>query len=117
MHGRAYVTPQDVKSIAPPVLRHRIMLTYEAEAEDVTTDQIIGRIFDSVAVPLILKSLVMRGGESVRMLSPPTSSRRSKRSISAPAGAVNTLMAGQYKSVFRGSGIEFEEVREYSPGR
>ncbi|MBT8342413.1 MAG: MoxR family ATPase, partial [Desulfatitalea sp.] len=51
LHGRAYVTPQDVKSIAPLVLRHRIIPTYEAEAEDITTDQIINRIFDAVPVP------------------------------------------------------------------
>ncbi len=51
LHGRGYVTPQDVKSIAPWVLRHRIIPTYEAEAEDITTDQIINRIFDSVPVP------------------------------------------------------------------
>jgi len=51
LHGRAYVTPQDVKSIAPLVLRHRIIPTYEAEAEDITTDHIITRIFDAVPVP------------------------------------------------------------------
>ena len=51
LQGRAYVTPQDVKTIAPDVLRHRIILTYEAEAEDIDTDQIIGRMFDSVEVP------------------------------------------------------------------
>jgi MoxR-like ATPase len=51
LQGRAYVTPQDVKVIAPNILRHRILLTYEAEAEDITSDQIITRIFDSVAVP------------------------------------------------------------------
>ncbi|MGD9223260.1 MAG: MoxR family ATPase [Desulfobacteraceae bacterium] len=51
LHGRGYVTPQDVKSIAPWVLRHRIIPTYEAEAEDITTDQIISHIFDSVPVP------------------------------------------------------------------
>jgi MoxR-like ATPase len=51
LQGRAYVTPQDVKTIAPSVLRHRIILTYEAEAEDVTTEQIINRLFDSVKVP------------------------------------------------------------------
>ncbi|MDA8141589.1 MAG: MoxR family ATPase [Desulfobacteraceae bacterium] len=51
LNGRAYVTPQDVKTIAPLVLRHRIIPTYEAEAEDITTDQIISRIFDSVPVP------------------------------------------------------------------
>ena len=51
LQGRAYVTPQDIKTIAPDVLRHRIILTYEAEAEDMTTDQIIGHVFDSVEVP------------------------------------------------------------------
>lgn len=51
LQRRAYVTPQDVKTIAPDVLRHRIILTYEAEAEDITTDQIIGHLFDSVEVP------------------------------------------------------------------
>ena len=51
LQGRMYVTPQDVKTIAPDVLRHRILLTYEAEAEDVTPDNIITNIFDSVPVP------------------------------------------------------------------
>ena len=51
LQGRTYVTPQDVKTIAPWVLRHRIIPTYEAEAEDITTDQIINNIFDSVPVP------------------------------------------------------------------
>jgi len=51
LQGRAYVTPQDIKAVAPDVLRHRIILTYEAEAEDIKADQIIGRIFDSVEVP------------------------------------------------------------------
>jgi MoxR-like ATPase len=51
LQGRAYVTPQDIKAVAPDVLRHRIILTYEAEAEDITTDQIIRRVFDSIEVP------------------------------------------------------------------
>jgi MoxR-like ATPase len=51
LQGRAYVTPQDVKTVAPSILRHRIILTYEAEAEDITTDHIIGQVFDSVEVP------------------------------------------------------------------
>ncbi len=51
LQGRSYVTPQDIKTIAPDILRHRIILTYEAEAEDVTTEQIIGNVFDSVEVP------------------------------------------------------------------
>jgi MoxR-like ATPase len=51
MQGRAYVTPQDVKDMAVDVLRHRILLTYEAEAEEITTDTIIERILAKVPVP------------------------------------------------------------------
>ena len=51
MHGRAYATPQDVKETVHDVLRHRILLTYEAEAEGVTSDAIIDRILDEVPVP------------------------------------------------------------------
>jgi len=49
--GRGYVTPEDIKAIGLDVLRHRIILTYEAEAEEVTTEAIISRIFDAVQVP------------------------------------------------------------------
>jgi len=51
LQGRSYVTPEDVKSIGPDVLRHRIILTYEAEAQAVTTDSIIQKIFNAVVVP------------------------------------------------------------------
>lgn len=49
--GRGYVTPQDVKDIAMDVLRHRIILTYEAEAEQIEPEDIISSIFDTVPVP------------------------------------------------------------------
>jgi MoxR-like ATPase len=51
LDGRAFVIPEDVKALAPAVLRHRIILTYEAEAEDLSTDQIISEILRSVDVP------------------------------------------------------------------
>jgi MoxR-like ATPase len=51
LQGRGYVTPQDVKSIGLDVLRHRVLLTYEAEAEELTADDIVTRIFDNVEVP------------------------------------------------------------------
>ncbi|MDD2582977.1 MAG: MoxR family ATPase [Desulfuromonadaceae bacterium] len=51
MHGRAYATPQDVKEIAHDVLRHRIMLTYEAEAEELTADALIAKILATLPVP------------------------------------------------------------------
>jgi len=49
--GRGYVTPQDVKSIAPDILRHRVIVTYEAEAEEKTSDDIVKQILDNVEVP------------------------------------------------------------------
>jgi MoxR-like ATPase len=49
--GRGYVTPEDIKAIGMDVLRHRIILTYEAEAEEMTTESVISRIFDAVQVP------------------------------------------------------------------
>ncbi len=49
--GRGYVTPEDIKAIGMDVLRHRILLTYEAEAEEMTTESVISRIFDAVQVP------------------------------------------------------------------
>ena len=51
LQGRAYVTPQDVKTIAPAVLRHRILLTYEAEAENLSTDDVIDKVLAEVPVP------------------------------------------------------------------
>ena len=51
LHGRAYATPQDVKEIARDVLRHRVMLTYEAEAENVDADQVVETILGTIPVP------------------------------------------------------------------
>jgi len=51
LQGRAFVTPQDVKSIGLDVLRHRVSVNYEAEAENVTAEDVVGRLFDGIAVP------------------------------------------------------------------
>ncbi|WP_420718377.1 AAA family ATPase [Pyxidicoccus sp. MSG2] len=51
LRHRGFVTPEDVKAIAFDVLRHRIAMTYEAEAEELTTEKIIQRVFDRVEVP------------------------------------------------------------------
>ncbi|HNV76594.1 MAG TPA: MoxR family ATPase [Gemmatimonadaceae bacterium] len=51
LRGRTYVTPDDIKAIAPDVLRHRVLTTYEAEAESVTSDDIVKRILDTVEAP------------------------------------------------------------------
>ena len=45
------MTPQDVKTIARDVLRHRVLVTYEAEAEEITSEQLVGKLLDTVKVP------------------------------------------------------------------
>ncbi len=49
--GRGYVTPEDIKAIGPDVLRHRVLCTYEAEAEEITPDDIVQKVFNAVEVP------------------------------------------------------------------
>ncbi len=51
IQGRGYVTPQDVKSIGPDILRHRVIVSYEAEAEEKTSEDIIKKIFEEIEVP------------------------------------------------------------------
>jgi len=51
LRGRSYVVPEDVKAMAYDVLRHRVLLTFEAEAEDLDADRVIGRILEAVGVP------------------------------------------------------------------
>ena len=51
MQGRGFVTPDDIKQIAPDVLRHRVLISYEAEAENITSDMIVRRILDFTPVP------------------------------------------------------------------
>jgi len=51
IRGRGYVTPEDVKSVGMDVLRHRVITTYEAEAENITSEDILQKVFDSIEVP------------------------------------------------------------------
>jgi len=51
MEGRGYVVPQDVKTVAPDILRHRLIVSYEAEAEDMTSDAIIKKVLDELLTP------------------------------------------------------------------
>jgi len=51
IQGRGYVTPQDIKSIGPDILRHRVIVSYEAEAEEKTSEDVIKRIFEEIEVP------------------------------------------------------------------
>ena len=51
LHGRGYVTPDDIKQVGMDVLRHRVLVTYEAEAEEKTSEHILQKIFEQIEVP------------------------------------------------------------------
>jgi MoxR-like ATPase len=51
LQGRSFVIPEDIKIIAPDVLRHRIILSYEAEAESLKTEDIIKQVFETIPIP------------------------------------------------------------------
>ena len=51
LQGRGFVTPEDIKQIAPVIMRHRVVVSYEAEAEEITSTDIVQRILDQIEVP------------------------------------------------------------------
>jgi MoxR-like ATPase len=51
IRGRGYVTPEDIKTVGMDILRHRVILTYEAEAEEMTSEDIVKKVFDEIEVP------------------------------------------------------------------
>ena len=51
LRRRAYVTPEDVRAVGLDVMRHRVLLTYEAEAEEVTPEDVVTRVLDNIEVP------------------------------------------------------------------
>ena len=98
---RGYVIPEDVRAVAHDVLRHRIGLTYEAEANNMTSDEIISKILNKVEVPYMETSEILK---KVRQIEIKT------------RGLSNNIFAGQYHSAFKGRGMSFSEVREYQFG-
>jgi MoxR-like ATPase len=64
MRGRSYVLPQDVFDVAPEVMRHRVILSYEALARDLVPDQIVARVLSTVPAPRISPSQDRSGSDS-----------------------------------------------------
>jgi MoxR-like ATPase len=131
LRGRAYVTPDDVKAIAPDVLRHRVLTTYEAEAEEVTSDDIIKKILATVEAPdesepeqaqssELIDSTIHHSRFTIHVIQkvsvPPEVLRQVRLIELRTRRLVNSLFAGEYRSIFKGHGMEFAEVREYLPG-
>ena len=112
LHGRGYVTPQDVKALAPDVLRHRVAVSYEAEAENITSDddratrssQPWCRARERSSEPSRRTDMQRdpEQGAPDRNPHPPARQRRARRRRTT--------------RVFNGRGMDFDEVREYVPG-
>ena len=49
--GRAFVTPEDIRTLAPPVFRHRVLINFQAESEGLTTDAVVGRLLERISPP------------------------------------------------------------------
>jgi hypothetical protein len=120
MRGRAFVTPQDVKDMAHDVLRHRILLTYEAEAEEMTTDTIIERILARCRCPSL-------SNPQDKKFIPPETPMLTDEQIEEMMARVRKLelkarrlvresFSGEYLSSFRGQGLDFDDFREYQHG-
>ena len=102
INGRGYVIPEDVKYVAKDILRHRILLSYEAEAEEITSEDIIDQLLQEVPVPWLKMSKEIL--KKVRQIEIRTKN------------IVNDFFGGDYHSNFKGRGMTFSEVREYVPG-
>ena len=114
LSGRHFVTPQDVKTIALDVLRHRVMVSYEAEAENVSAEDVIRKILDHAARPL--SRIGHRSiGQCLRTSVKTILSRMRQLEIRTRR-LVNDSLIGEYHSVFKGRGMDFDEVREYVAG-
>jgi len=97
LRGRSYVIPQDVFDVAPEVLRHRVVLTYEALAQNLTSDQILNRILATVPAPRFTPQ--QPTAEPSRSTSPPPPSSFGQPAIEPPSGAGVTTPAAQAPSV------------------
>ena len=81
LRGRRYVLPQDVRELAKDVLRHRMVLSYEALAEGVDADQILDRVLETIPMP----QLDLAGGGRMSHRRPRSRARRARRAVPAPA--------------------------------
>ncbi len=119
LHGRYYVSHEDIRAVALPVLRHRIMTNFNAEAEGVTTDDIVRRLIDFV--PRVIEdpphdtSRPPPGTRPRTSLDPQTLAKLKGLPLRA-RHIVEGYVSGLHRSPYHGFSIEFAEHREYAPG-
>jgi len=96
MRGRDYALPQDLADIAPDVLRHRLVLSYDALADDISPDRIVQRILDAVPLPAVAprQSATPQPGSVL----PPTSPSAAPTTLTSPATAPTPLPAWPSRS-------------------
>ena len=127
--GRFHVTPEDIRALVHPTLRHRILLGYRAEADGVTVDTVIDRLLEHLKGPftdVLPRSAPSRSGPAsaaeataaarpASLIDPQTLMRIKSLQMRARV-AVQGFIKGIHRSPYHGFSVEFSEYREYSPG-
>ena len=122
LRGRDYVLPEDVTDLAPDVLRHRLVLSYEALADGLTPDQLIHRIMQRIPPPE--KPLETHVGSrrkaeppapASNVVAPPPRNAESvlRRLEWTVLRRLDGLLHGDYRTLFRGFGLDLADLREY----
>jgi len=124
LRGRTYVLAQDVRDMAYDVMRHRLILSYEALSDGITADMILVRVLDQLLAP----------AQPLRNMPLPTSARETVQAerLSANSGStperilqrldwqvirrLDGILQGDYRSLFYGYGLDLADLREYQPG-
>ena len=118
VRGRQYVLPEDVRTIAPDVLRHRLVLSYEALADDVTAQHVIDAVLSTVPVPDVVlrvrQQLVREDAmDPADLLTPERVLRRLEWQV---VRRLDGRLQGDYRTLLRGDGTDFLDLRAYEWG-
>ncbi len=112
LEGRYFVSHEDIQALAPSVLRHRIKVNFNADAEGISADDIIQRLIDTVPTVAEQEDAVEKSPKS---LDPRTLAKLKGLHLRAQH-IVEGYVAGLHRSPYHGFSIEFAEHREYAPG-
>ena len=121
LNGRDYVSPDDVQKLAHDVLRHRVLLSFSAEADGITSDRFIDRLLESRAGALMRRPTDRGDGAAPQpgLVADQLALIRlaqQAHAIRLPVAGVRSALTGLQASRFRGRGMDYSESRRYQPG-